>query len=175
MAYRNYRGISGGGERAAKLALYLLLYTGQRVGDVVTMKWSNFAGGRVQLVQEKTRQPINVKVHERLAAVLKEVPRINDYILNNRWGRPYKNADALSGVIKRVLTDDLEDAAAPDNAWPAQECWQVALAEAGCTVPEIMAILGHKTPAQAIAYVEKANRGKLADSGIRKRERAGAA
>jgi len=40
---------------------------------------------------------------------------------------------------------------------------------------EIMAVLGHKTPAQAIAYVEKANRGKLADSGNRKRERAGAA
>jgi hypothetical protein len=38
-----------------------------------------------------------------------------------------------------------------------------------------MAILGHKTPAQAIAYVEKANRGKLADSATIKRERAGAA
>src|SRR5262245_12042619 len=27
-----------------------------------------------------------------------------------RWGRPYKNAEALSGVIKKVLTDDLENA-----------------------------------------------------------------
>jgi integrase len=157
-----------------KLALYLLLYSGQRVGDVVTMKWSNFAGGRVQLVQEKTGQPINVKVHERLAAVLKEVPRINDYVLNNRWGRPYKNADALSGVIKRVLTDDLKNAGHLTTHGLRKNAG-VALAEADCTVPEIMAILGHKTPAQAIAYAEKANRGKLADSANRKRERAGAA
>ena len=38
----------------------------------------------------------------------------------------------------------------------------VALAEAGCEVNEIMALLGHKTPAQAIAYTERAKRGKLA-------------
>ena len=157
-----------------RLAFYLLLYTGQRVGDVVKMKWSNFAGDRVQLVQEKTGQPINVQVHKRLAEVLKEVPRINDYVLNNSWGRPYKNADALSGVIKRVLTDDLENAGHLTTHGLRKNAG-VALAESDCTVPEIMAILGHKTPAQAIAYVEKANRGKLADSATRKRERAGAA
>jgi len=49
------------------------------------------------------------------------------------------------------------------------------LAEVGCTVPEIQAILGHKTPQMAIAYVERANKGKLADSANRKRELAGAA
>jgi integrase len=125
-----------------RLALNLLLYTGQRVGDVVAIKWSNFSGGRVRLVQEKTGQPIDVKVHARLAAVLQEVPRINDYVLNNRWGRPYKNADALSGVIKRVLTDDLKNAGHLTTHGLRKNAG-VALAEAGCTVPEIMAILGH--------------------------------
>jgi len=48
----------------------------------------------------------------------------------------------------------------------------IALA-AGCTVPEIQAILGHKTPQMAIAYVERANKGKLVDSANRKRELTG--
>lgn len=157
-----------------QLALHLLLFTGQRVGDVVAMTWSDFADGRMRLVQEKTREPIDVKVHERLAAVLQEVPRINDYILNNRWGRPYRNADALSGVIKRVLTDDLENAAHLTTHGLRKNAG-VALAEAGCTVPEIQAMLGHKTPQMALHYVKAANKGVLADRANRKRERAGAA
>jgi len=86
------------------LALHLLLYTGQRVGDVVTMKWSDIADGRIAVVQEKTGQWVTIPVHTQLAAMLKETPRRSDYIFKNRWHRPYKNADALSGVIKRVLT-----------------------------------------------------------------------
>lgn len=158
-----------------KLALHLLLYTGQRVGDVTTMRWSDIdANGRMTVVQEKTGQKVTIPVHTRLAALLKETPRRSDFILNNRWGRPYKNADALSGVIKRVLTDDLKDAGHLTTHGLRKNAG-IALAEFGCTVSEIMAILGHKTHAQAIAYVERANRGRLADSGNRKRELAGAA
>lgn len=157
-----------------RLALHLLLYTGQRVGDVVTMKWSDIANGRMTVVQEKTGHEIIVPVHKRLAAVLEQTPRINDYILNNKFGKPYKNADSLSGVIKRVLTDDLESADHLTTHGLRKNAG-IALAEAGCTVPEIQAILGHKTPQMALHYAEQANKGKLADSANRKRERAGAA
>lgn len=157
-----------------RLAVHLLLYTGQRVGDVVTMKWSDIgADERMTVIQEKTGQRVVSPIPKQLKAILKETPRRSEYILNNRWGRPYKNADALSGVIKRVLTDDLN--AGHLTTHGLRKNAGIALAEAGCTVSQIMAILGHKTPAQAIAYVEKANRGKLAASGVRKRERAGAA
>lgn len=157
-----------------RLALHLLLYTGQRVGDVVAMKWSDIgADGLMTVVQEKTRQRVESPVDKRLAAVLEQTPRRSEYILNNRWGRPYKNADALSGVIKRLLTDELD--AGHLTTHGLRKNAGIALAEAGCTVPQIMAILGHKTPAQAIEYAEKANRGKLAAIAVRKRERAGAA
>ena len=87
-----------------------------------------------------------IPVHKRLAAILKETPRQSEFILNNRWGRPYKNGDALSGVIKRVLTEDLKNAAHLTTHGLRKNAG-VALAEAECTVSEIMAILGHKTPA----------------------------
>ena len=99
---------------------------------------------------------------------------LNDYILNNTFGRPYKNADALSGVIKRVLTDDLKGAAHLATHGLRKNAG-IALAEASCTVLEIQAILGHKTPQMAFYYTEQANKGRLADSANRKREQAGAA
>ena len=41
----------------------------------------------------------------------------------------------------------------------------ILLAENGATVPQIMAVLGHKTPNMARYYVEQANKKKLADQG----------
>jgi len=157
-----------------RLALHLLLYTGQRVGDVVAMKWSDLNQDRIKVLQEKTKEKVNIAVHERLAAILKETPRLNDHILNNSFGRPYKNAVSLSGVIKRVLTDDIEGAAHLTTHGLRKNAG-IALAEAGCTVPEIQAVLGHRTPHMALHYAKEANNRILAESGMRKRERAGAA
>ena len=157
-----------------RLALHLLLYTGQRVGDVVVMKWADLSEHGVKVVQEKTGERLEIAVHGRLAAILSKTPRHNDFILNNTLGRPYKNADALSGVIKRVLIDDLEGAGHLTTHGLRKNAG-IALAEAGCTVPEIQAVLGHRTPQMALHYARDANKRDLAASGVRKRERAGAA
>ena len=42
------------------------------------------------------------------------------------------------------------------------------LAEAGCSAPQIMAISGHKTLAEAQKYIEAANRAALAVEGMEK-------
>jgi integrase len=135
-----------------RLALHLLLNTGQRVGDVVTMKWSDLVNDRITVIQEKTGQKVDIPVHERLAAMLKKTPRQGNYILNNRFGRPYRNADSLSGVIKRMLTDSLENSAHLTTHGLRKNAG-IALAEAGCSVPEIQAVLGHKTAQMALHYV----------------------
>ena len=43
-----------------------------------------------------------------------------------------------------------------------------SLAEAGCSVHEIMSVLGHLTERQAMDYVRRANRKKLAASAMGK-------
>ena len=45
-----------------------------------------------------------------------------------------------------------------------------ALAEAGCSVHEIMSILGHTTEKEAYEYVRQANRKVMAKSGVDKWE-----
>ena len=42
------------------------------------------------------------------------------------------------------------------------------LAEAGCSAPQIMAVSGHKTLAEAQRYIEAANRKTLAEEGMEK-------
>jgi hypothetical protein len=41
-----------------------------------------------------------------------------------------------------------------------------SLAEAGCTAPQIMAVLGHLTEKQALHYVRQANRIRLGDDAM---------
>jgi integrase len=43
-----------------------------------------------------------------------------------------------------------------------------SLAEAGCSVHEIMSVLGHVTEEEAMKYVKQANRKKMAGSALRK-------
>jgi hypothetical protein len=44
------------------------------------------------------------------------------------------------------------------------------LALAGCTVPEIMAVLGHQSPKMAIFYVKQANKVSLGETATAKLE-----
>ena len=54
-------------------------------------------------------------------------------------------------------------------------CAKTLASHSQCTVPEIQAVLGHRTPHMALHYAKEANKRILAESGMRKRERAGAA
>ena len=72
---------------------------------------------------------------------------------------------SLSGVIKRVLTDDLESAGHLTTHGLRKNAG-IALAEAGCTVPEIQAILGHRTPQMALYYANEANKRTLSGRGM---------
>jgi integrase len=48
-----------------------------------------------------------------------------------------------------------------------------ALAEAGCSAKEIMAVLGHKTSAMVTKYTEGAEQRRLASAAIKKLQEAG--
>src|SRR5262249_27870677 len=152
------------------LAFHLLLYTGQRASDVVKMRWSDFIDGeRMRVVQQKTiktNEPLVLRAPKALLRILKGVPREGEFILTSTWGRRYANSRSLSHRIKRTLRAALGHEAA--EAYTQHGLRKNAgnlLAENGATVPQIMAVLGHKTPAMAIYYIEQANKKKLADQG----------
>jgi enterobacteria phage integrase len=150
----------------AQLALMLLLYTGQRASDVVRMRWDQFDGRGIQVRQLKTGTPLWVPCHSRLKEALERAERKSDFILTTRYGKGY-SAHGLCGMI-----------AAATAQIGAKECSThglrcnaaTALAEAGCSVPEIMSITGHRTFKEAQRYADHAQQKKLGQQAIAKWE-----
>ena len=61
-----------------RFAFALLLYTGQRVGDVTRMSWRDLdeAGASLSLTQHKTRVKLVLPVHANLRALLSAAPLV---------------------------------------------------------------------------------------------------
>src|SRR5262245_61397214 len=73
----------------ARLALALLLYTGQRRSDVVRMGPQHIRDGELSVRQQKTDIELAIPVHSTLAAVIADTPTYHLTFLTNQLGRPF--------------------------------------------------------------------------------------
>ena len=154
-------------------AFMLLLYTGQRRGDVVKMKWADYDEARktIMVVQEKTGETVPISVHRDLQQYLAGLPREHDNILVHSRAAGYTPA-SLTVRFHLILTE----LGLPDyNVHGLRKNAGIALAEAGCTVPQIMAVLGHRTPSMALYYAREANKHTLGAQAMAAWEKADAA
>lgn len=150
-----------------RLAFALELYTGQRRSDVHRMTWADVKGGRVRVVQQKTGAKIDIPLHTELRAVLAEAPREHATILNTEYGRPF-TVDGFSSFMR----DSITAAGLPLDVKPhgLRKAAGRRLAEAGCSANQIMAVLGHKSLAEAERYTREANRAHLSTDAITRLE-----
>jgi integrase len=65
------------------------LYSGQRQGDVLRMKWSDIRDGHMSVVQEKTGTHVEVPIHRDLAVVLASIPKRSIFILTSSKAAPW--------------------------------------------------------------------------------------
>jgi integrase len=144
-------------------AYYLLRYTGQRRSDVTRMKTSQFDGSAVELYQVKTGTYVWVPAHKRLIEHLAGADR-GEYLLESNRKTRY-NDQSLS----RLIADACEGLGFPGySPHGLRHLAGASLAEAGCSVHEIMSVLGHITEDEAMHYVKQANRKKMAASAMAK-------
>jgi integrase len=151
-----------------RLAFALLLYTGQRGGDVCRMARCDIIDGRIRVVQDKARKgevrELLIPIHPALAKALKAGPVVGlHHLITDTRGKPYTSMTDLieaaarkAGLPDRCVAHRLRKAA----------CRR--LAEAGATAKQIAAISGHKTLALVQLYTEHADQAKLADSAMAK-------
>jgi integrase len=155
-----------------RLAFALLLYTGQRGGDVVKMLRSDVVGGRIRVAQDKRRKgddtddtnELMIPIHPALARALKAGPVVGmQHLITDARGRPLRGLTALieaavkrAGLPPRCVAHGLRKAALR------------RLAESGSTTKEIAAVSGHRTLAEIQRYTEQADRAKLAHSAVSK-------
>lgn len=64
-------------------------HTGQRQSDVLGLKWADYDGVYLYILQGKGKVRVKVRVHPKLKIVLDALPRASIYILTNSRGRPW--------------------------------------------------------------------------------------
>jgi integrase len=145
-------------------AYYLLRYTGQRRSDVVNMTRDHVKNGEVKLVQQKTGVRVWMPTHAALQAHLEATGTPAHYLLA-KPGRGGYTPTGLSNLIAKTVEPLGFPGYSPHGL---RHLAGSALAEAGCTVHEIMSILGHLTESQANEYVRQVNRKVLATNAMSK-------
>lgn len=144
-----------------RLALYLLLYTGQRRSDVVTMSLQDVSGGRISVIQQKTGHKLRIRLHAALKAELDPLPADAPAILLNGYGNPFTAAGFTNWFVEKAKKAGIEGRSPHGLRKAAGR----RLAEAGCTAHEIAAILG-QTIQMVAHYTRDADQADLADAGI---------
>jgi integrase len=153
----------------ASLALLLLLYTGQRAGDVAAMKWEQYDGKGIKVRQQKTAELLWIPCHSKLKDALDRAEWKSEFILTTQLGSGY-SAGAFCNMIAEATA---QIGHKEYTAHGLRKNAAIALAEADCTVHQIMAITGHKTLKQAMHYTKGVAQKRLAREAIDKLESAG--
>jgi integrase len=130
----------------------LALCTGQRREDVVRMTWADYQGAFVRVRQSKTGEPLDIACHKALRSHLSSVKTaFGGPICRNAKGRPF-TANSLSQAIRRQV--EMMDGFPRDRSIHGLRYAAAArLDEAGCTLTEAVAVLGHRTYQMAHRYM----------------------
>jgi integrase len=151
-----------------RLAFALLLYTGQRGGDVVKMLRSDIVDGRIRVAQDKARKgttnELMIPIHPALARALQAGPVVGmQHLITDARGKPLAALTELieiavkrAGLPARCVAHGLRKAALR------------RLAEHGSTTKEIAAVSGHRSLSEIERYTARADQTGLAKAAIAK-------
>jgi integrase len=142
----------------ARLALALLLYTGQRRGDVVLLGRQHARGDILSLTQHKTGARVAIPVLPELRRVLDSSELGDLTFLVTSFGRAF-TAAGFGGWFRRRCNE----AGLPGlSAHGLRKCAATRFADNGATAHELMAWFGWSTLREAERYTRAADRERLA-------------
>jgi len=146
-----------------RLAYALLLYTGQRVSDVVRMRRADIHKGAIHTVQLKTGVELYVAIHPALDRALKSGPSNGLYLIGDGVGRPIKRA-----TLSRLIRIAAKAAGLPPDcvAHGLRKAALRRLAEHGSTLKQIQAVSGHRSLSEIERYTRQADQQRLARAAI---------
>jgi integrase len=87
-----------------RLAYALLLYTGQRVGDVAKMRRADIVDGELHVIQDKTGTELYLPIVPKLEQAMKAYPAKGLSLIGNEQGKPLTRA-ALSHMMREAIKD----------------------------------------------------------------------
>ena len=146
-----------------RLAFALLLYTGQRVGDIANLKRSDVSGGIIRLVQQKTGAPLTIPIHPALERAMRAGPAKGVYFVGDKDGRPIASA-SLTRFMKRAAAA----AGLPSHCKPhgLRKAILRRLAERGASAKQIAAVSGHRSLNEIERYTRAADQATMSKAAL---------
>jgi integrase len=148
-----------------RLAMTLLLCTGQRRGDVVRMGRQHIRGDLISVRQQKTGTPLLIPMHPALRAAIEATPSGHLTFLATAFGKA-RAANGFSTWFRQCC-----NAAGLANGTSAHGLRKAAcrrLAEAGCSAKEIMAISGHASLHEVERYTKAVDQEHMARAAMKR-------
>lgn len=146
-----------------RLAFDLLLYTGQRVGDVVRMSRADIEKGSIRVVQEKTGTELMIPLHPQVLKSLKAWGSRGVLLIGRDDGRAIRDERLSVIVMKAAAKAGLPGRCKPHGL---RKAMMRRLAEQGESAKRIAAVSGHKTLKEIERYTAAADQAQLAQSAI---------
>ncbi|WP_028880343.1 tyrosine-type recombinase/integrase [Terasakiella pusilla] len=145
--------------------LLFALYTGQRQGDLINMRWNDLSDGGVNVVQEKTGTKLWIPLHPVLEKIIPKISRDNVNILTSSTNRRWSPSN-----LRNTFRDMCRKAGVPSHKvfHGLRKSATVKLIEAGCTYDQVKAITGHKTTSMVEHYGKGTNQKRLAKEAMDK-------
>ena len=150
----------------ARLALALLLFTGQRRSDVVQLGRQHIRDGHLHFTQVKNRARKPVKlvlpIVPELARIMAATPGAGLTFLVSEHGKPF-TVDGFGNRFRAWARAAGLDGCTPHGLRKAAA---VRLAELGATAHELKAVLGHRTLKEVERYTKAAEQAPLARTAL---------
>ncbi len=147
-----------------RLAFALLLYTGQRRSDVVTMGRQHIRDGYLHVRQQKTGTELDIPILPELQAIIADASKDNLTFLITQFGKPFTPAGFGNWFRERCNEAGLPHCSAHGLRKAAAR----RLAEHSCSVHEVAAITGHASLREVQRYTKGADQKRLATSAMQK-------
>lgn len=149
-----------------RLAAALIIGTGQRPGAAIAMRWDQFQGDWMTVVDDKADEELEVYCPQSLQAALATFERSGEHVLSKSLREPL-GYDSVEKTF-RAWRGTLGNRASPYVLHGLRKLAIVELAEAGASDAEIQAVTGQS--AEMVAYYRKdASRKKLSRAAQEKR------
>ena len=147
----------------ARLALALLLHTGQRRADVVHLGRQHIRDGTLYVRQQKTGTELAIPVHPELQAMISEATDRLTFLVSE-IRRPFTVGSFSNWFRAQCDMANLHHCSAHGLRKAAAR----RLAECGCTAHEIAAITGHASLREIVRYTKAADQRRLATAAMDK-------
>lgn len=152
-------------------AALLAVETGQRLGDLIAMTWTQWDGAGLRLKQQKTGQDLYVPASARLLPEIKawraETNAIT--ILTDYRGKPWQRTTLQGNWQIEMRRLGLQGQGLTFHGMRATLASR--LAEQGATTHEIAAVTGHQTLAMIERYTKDADQERRASAAVLKLDR----